>query len=144
MRFKLYAGVSLQYYMSYLEYETHYFEFDDNGRYMDDWKVWHNDPLKAFSLLNRIFMGCNGLLILNEYKAVADILDRICKLEFKVVEAPNYVGFEDDLTDIFIYLLTDAQKNKDEGRYKKFYSSAKRRRCVDITRIAQALNGIRG
>lgn len=47
----------------YLEYETHYFEFDDNGRYMDDWKVWHNDPLKAFSLLNRIFMGCNDLLI---------------------------------------------------------------------------------
>ena len=80
----------------YLEYETHYFEFDDNGRYMDDWKVWHNDPLKAFSLLNRIFMGCNDLLILNEYKAVADILDRICKLEFKVVEAPDSDGFEDD------------------------------------------------
>ena len=21
----------------YLEYETHYYEFDDDGRYMDDW-----------------------------------------------------------------------------------------------------------
>lgn len=23
----------------YFEYETHYYEFDDDGRYMDDWKV---------------------------------------------------------------------------------------------------------
>lgn len=41
----------------YTEYETHYYEFDDNGRYMDDWKVWHNDPLDAFPFLNRIFRG---------------------------------------------------------------------------------------
>lgn len=28
----------------YLEYETQYYEFDDDGRYMDDWKRWHHDP----------------------------------------------------------------------------------------------------
>ena len=80
----------------YTEYETHYYEFDDNGRYMDDWKVWHNDPLDAFPFLNRIFRGCHDLLILNEYKAVANILDRVCKLEFKVVESPVSDDFEDD------------------------------------------------
>ncbi len=80
----------------YLEYETHYYEFDDNGRYMDDWKVWHNDPSQVFPFLNKIFKGCHDLLILNEYKSVADILDRICKLEFKVVESPDSEDFEDD------------------------------------------------
>lgn len=80
----------------YLEYETHYYEFDDDGRYMDDWKVWHNDPLDAFPFLNKIFWGCHDLLILNEYKAVANILDRVCKLEFKVVESPLSDDFEDD------------------------------------------------
>ncbi|MGD9566879.1 MAG: hypothetical protein AB7V48_00915 [Sedimentibacter sp.] len=80
----------------YIEYETHYYEFDDNGRYMDDWKVWHNDPMGAFLFLNKVFKGCHDLLILNEYKAVADILDRVCKLEFKVVESPVSDDFEDD------------------------------------------------
>jgi hypothetical protein len=80
----------------YLEYETHYYEFDDNGRYMDDWKVWHNDPLDAFPFLNRIFWGCHDLLVLNEYKAVTNILDRVCKLEFKVFESPLTDDFEDD------------------------------------------------
>jgi len=80
----------------YIEYETHYYEFDDNGRYMDDWKVWHNDPLEAFPFLNKIFRGCHDLLILNEYKAVAHILDSVCKLEFKVVGSPLSDDFEDD------------------------------------------------
>ena len=45
------------------------------------------------------------------------------------------------LTDIFIYLLMDAKKNEDEGRYQKFYSSAKRRRGADIIRIDEIFNG---
>ena len=73
----------------YLEYERHYYEFDDNGRYMDDWKVWHNDPSGVMPFLDRIFKGCHDLLILNEYKTVADILDRVCGLGFKVVEAED-------------------------------------------------------
>lgn len=50
----------------YLEYETHYYEFDDDGRYMDDWKVWHNDPFQAMGFLNRVFRGCHDLLLLND------------------------------------------------------------------------------
>ena len=80
----------------YLEYETHYYEFDDNGRYMDDWKVWHNDPSGAMPFLNRTFKGSHDLLILSEYRTVADILDRVCRLEFKVVEAVDSEDFEDD------------------------------------------------
>ena len=65
---------------NYLEYETHYYEFDDDGRYMDDWEVWHNDPSGAMPFLNRTFKGCHDLLILNEYTTAADILGRICAL----------------------------------------------------------------
>lgn len=46
---------------------------------------------------------------------------------------------KDDLTDIFIYLLTDARERGDKERYKKLYSSAKRRRAVDIARVNEAL-----
>ena len=80
----------------YLEYETHYYEFDDDGRYMDDWKVWHNDPSGAMPFLNRTFKGCHDLLILNEYQTAADILDRVCGLAFKVVEAEDSEDFEED------------------------------------------------
>lgn len=90
----------------YLEYETHYYEFDDNGRYMDDWKVWHNDPLGAMPFLNRTFKGSHDLLILSEYRAVADILDRVCGLEFKVAEAVDSEDFEDDSP----YTVADADK----------------------------------
>lgn len=45
-----------------------------------------------------------------------------------------------DLTEAFIYLLVDAKKREDKNKYKKLYSSAKRRRLVDINRINQALN----
>jgi len=80
----------------YLEYEKHYYEFDDDGRYMDDWKVWHNDPSGAMPFLNRTFKGCHDLLILNEYQTAADILDRVCGLAFKVVEAEDSEDFEED------------------------------------------------
>lgn len=80
----------------YVEYETHYYEFDDYGRYMDDWEIWHNDPSQAMGFLNKVFMGCHDLLLLNEYKMVADTLDRVCRLEFKVVESPDSDDFEDD------------------------------------------------
>mgnify|MGYP002509956288 CR=1 FL=1 len=90
----------------YLEYETHYYEFDDDGRYIDDWKTWHNDPFKAMLYLDSIFKGCHDLLILDEYGMAADILDKVCKLEFEVVEASesdDYVEAEDGL-----FTLADA------------------------------------
>lgn len=73
----------------YVEYETHYYEFDDDGRYMDDWMSWHNDPFSAMSFWSSIFRGCHDLLVLGEYRMAADILDRVCRLKFEVVEAQD-------------------------------------------------------
>lgn len=72
-----------------LEYETHYYEFDDDGRYMDDWKTWYNDPDDVMPFLDRVFGGCHELLTLGEYASAAGILDRVCRLEFQVIEAED-------------------------------------------------------
>ncbi len=80
----------------YVEYEAHYYEFDDDGRYMDDWLVWHNDPLGAMDFLDKVFRGCHDLVILSEYKEAADILDRVCRLRFQVREAADSEDFEDE------------------------------------------------
>lgn len=80
----------------YVEYETHYYEFNSEGRYMDDWETWHNDPKSAFPFLDRTFRGCHDLLHLGEYELARKILDQICCLEFQVVEAENSENFEDD------------------------------------------------
>lgn len=73
----------------YFEYETHYYEFDDDGRYMDDWKVWHNDVFGAIPFLDRVFAGCHDLLRLEEYEAAARVLDRVCEIKFSVEEAED-------------------------------------------------------
>jgi len=96
----------------YLEYETHYYEFDDDGRYMDDWKIWHNDPFAAMPFVDRVFRGCHDLLILDEYKMAADILEKVCSLEFYVVEAQDS---EDCDFDSF-FTLEDAEK---EGMFSR-------------------------
>lgn len=80
----------------YVEYETHYYEFNSEGRYVDDWEVHHNDPQNAFSFLDRIFRGCHDLMRLGEYKLAGNILDKVCQLEFQVVEAEDSEDFEDD------------------------------------------------
>lgn len=80
----------------FVEYETHYYEFDSEGRYMDDWEVRHNDPQGAFSFLNRTFHGCHDLICLGEYDLAAAILNKICCLEFQVVEAEDSEDFMDD------------------------------------------------
>lgn len=80
----------------YVEYETHYCEFNSEGRYIDDWETWHNDPKSAFPFLDRTFRGCHDLLHLGEYELARKILDQICRLEFQVVEAENSEDFTDD------------------------------------------------
>ena len=45
----------------------------------------------------------------------------------------------DDLTDLFIWLLTDARSRGDMDGYKKLYASAKRRQGADINKIDMAL-----
>lgn len=52
----------------YLEYETHYYEFDDDGKYVDDWKRWHNDIFGAMPFLDDVLVKCHDLLILGEYE----------------------------------------------------------------------------
>ncbi len=73
----------------YFEYETHYYEFDDSGRYMDDWEVRHNDVFGVIPFLDRVFAGCHGLLRLGEYEDAAKILDRVCVLEFPIETAKD-------------------------------------------------------
>lgn len=45
----------------------------------------------------------------------------------------------EDLSDIYIYLLKDAKRCGDSERYKKLYSSAKRRKKSDINKIDSVL-----
>ncbi len=92
----------------YVEYETHYYEFDSDGRYIDDWKVWHNDPLGAFSFLDRTFRGCHDLLRLGEYKLAWRLLDKVCRLEFQVVEAADSEDFEGDS----LFTIAEAEKEQ--------------------------------
>ncbi len=91
-----------------VEYETHYYEFNSEGRYVDDWEIWHNDPAGAFAFLDRAFRGCHDLLRLGEHKLARKILDRICRLEFQVVEAEDSEDFEDDSP----FTITDAGREQ--------------------------------
>lgn len=71
----------------YLEYETHYYEFDDDGRYMDDWKIWYNDPYAIIPRIDRIIAGCHRLVYLDEYHIVYKLLSRILGLKFNIKES---------------------------------------------------------
>lgn len=73
----------------YVEYETHYYEFDSDGRYMDDWEASYNDPFNVMGFLNRVFRGCHDLMLLDEYETVVETLDKVCNLKFEVKEAPD-------------------------------------------------------
>ena len=73
----------------YVEYEKQYFEFDDTGRYMGSWKLWHVDVCAAMPFLDRVFAGCHDLLRLEEYELAADILGRVCALQFAVIKAQD-------------------------------------------------------
>lgn len=90
----------------YMEYETHYCEFDDDGRYMDDWKVWHNDPFKAISFVNKVLSGCHDLLLLEDYQTAAILLERIAHLSFKCIESEESEDSMEDEDERFT--LSDA------------------------------------
>ena len=80
----------------YLEYETHYYEFDSTGKYMDDWEVWYNDPHQAMDFIDDIFKGCHDLNKLAGYEQTNRILGQICRLEFCIVEAEDSEDFSID------------------------------------------------
>lgn len=90
----------------YFEFEMHYYEFDDDGRYMDDWKRWHNDRFGAIPFIDKVFDGCHDLMRLEEYQTVSDIMDRVCELQFPVKTAED--SEEDSDEDFFS--LADADK----------------------------------
>ena len=90
----------------YFEYETHYYEFDDDGRYMDDWKVWYRDPLHITEFIDRIFFGCHDLFRLEEYRTVMDIYDKIGDLQFRLETSEN----SEDGSESEIFTLTEADK----------------------------------
>lgn len=87
----------------FLEYETHYYEFDDEGRYMDNWEVWYNDPFAIIPMIDKIFDGCHRLVRLEEYEMVLNLLNRIFELRFSVEESENT---EDCSEDEWISLST--------------------------------------
>lgn len=75
-----------------------------------------------------------------EYAALITYYQERCRQEDarRVAE----LGLErcrEDLTDIFICLLSEAHKRGDQNRYKKLYASAKRRKHADIEKINKAL-----
>lgn len=88
----------------YFEYETHYYEFDDDGRYMDDWKIWHNDIFQVIPFLDKVFAGCHDLLCLEEYEDVSKILEKVCALKFPVEEADD----SEDSPEEDVFTLSDA------------------------------------
>lgn len=75
--------------------------------------------------------------LINYYKE-HDNFDGACRVAEQALEK-----CKDDLTEAFIYLLVDAEKREDKDKYKKLYSSAKRRRLADINRIDQALSDLK-
>jgi len=73
----------------YVEYETHYCEFNSEGRYVGDWEVQYNDVQDAFLFLDRVFRGCHDLICLGEYDLAGEIMDKVCRLEFQVEDAED-------------------------------------------------------
>lgn len=73
----------------YFEYEKHYYEFDNDGKYMDDCKIWHNDIIQVVPFLDRVFAGCHYLLRLEEYGDVSKTLCKVCDLQFLVKKAED-------------------------------------------------------
>lgn len=101
----------------YFEYETHYYEFDNEGRYVDDWGVWYNDPFDIGAMIDNIMNGCRKLMCLEEYQNVFVILDKVFKLKFVIEEAEDS---EDAPADEYLSLLNA----KNEGLFCQSLSDA--------------------
>lgn len=114
----------------YFEYETHYYEFDDDGRYMNDWKIWHNDIFHVIPFLDRVFAGCHDLLRLEEYEDVSKILGRVCELQFPVTKSED--SEDDPEMDIFTLLEAD-----EEGMFQKELSDAGEDWIRAVTRLTE-------
>ena len=65
-----------------LRYEKRYVEFDEDGSYLGQWRLYYEDPEGAMDFLDRVLLGCDAMLKMREYKDAADILDQVCRLEW--------------------------------------------------------------
>ncbi|MDD4439826.1 MAG: hypothetical protein PHS04_17600 [Tissierellia bacterium] len=125
-----------------LEYETHYYEFDDTGRYMDDWEVWYNDPNQSMYFLDNIFKGCHDLNELGEYEQTNKILGQICRLEFCIVEAEDSEDFsteEEPFTIDSAYEHGMLATNKTEVVYDWLYAFYMVHKNLKAVELAQQL-----
>ena len=114
----------------YFEYMTRYCEFDDDGRYMDDWKIWHKDPFGAAGFLDRVFIGCHGLMLLEEYRTVTDALEKVLNLRFQMETAEDS---EDSAEDDF-FSVAEAEK---EGLFSVKLSDVGRDWILAYTRARE-------
>lgn len=114
----------------YFEYETHYYEFDDDGRYMDDWKNWHNDIYHVIPFLDSVFAGCHDLLRLEEYKDVSKILGRVCELQFPVTKAED----SENAPEKDFFTLREADK---EGMFLRKLSDVAEDWIRAVTRLTE-------
>lgn len=73
----------------FVEYETHYVEFDDYGHFHDDWEYDFYDSKHAMRFISSVVAGCHDLIILEEYEDAFKILDDIIRLEFVIVDHPD-------------------------------------------------------
>ncbi len=92
----------------YMEYKNSYYEFDDEGRYIDNWIGKYYDLQKALPFLNRTLEGCHDLIQLGEYNLAGQILDNICPLVFQVEEAEDSQGDYRELS----FTVLDADKEQ--------------------------------
>lgn len=114
----------------YFEYEKHYYEFDDDGRYMDDWKIWHNDIFHVVPFLDRVFAGCRDLLRLEEYEDVSKILGRVCELQFPVKKAED----SEDYPEKDFFTLREADE---EGMFLRKLSDVGEDWIRAVTRLTE-------
>lgn len=104
----------------YLEYNTWYEEFDSFGSYKDDWEVEYLDPGGIMEYLDRIFDGCHDLIKIGSYRHAADVLDRICRLEFAIEEYEDSEDFDPDanpfsLADVYRHHLLYTDRDQVAG-----------------------------
>ena len=126
----------------YLEYETHYLEFDASGRYYGDWDIQYNDPLNAMTFLQGVFKGCHDLILLEEYKSAVDILNEICQLEFEIMDSPES---EDCYQEDSGFTIVDAYENnllyidRNEVAIDWLYSFYVTNKNLECTKLASEL-----
>lgn len=123
----------------FVEYETHYVEFDDYGHFHEDWEHEFYDPNNAMSFISSVIRGCHDLVVLEEYESAFEILDEVLGLEFTIEDHPDTDGnCEDEFMDLDMAAREGLISiNRDE--LLKDYMLACRNTVNDIKRAAMKI-----